>query len=239
MKSKLLLVALVFLIAGCASTPTPAPTAVPPTAIPTEIPKPTQAPTNTALPPTPTALPTITPLPPTNTPLPTTPVPTATNTRLPVTRQPTALPTATEVALKFDKPNLIEPKDGDSRVARRDAFIFKWEPVGDLAQNECYILTLRITHLADPNRNYAEQQYLVDSSCNSAVGSGNLEFTVNGRAPAPNYDGLIDEANGKAGGIDSQSYQVTWWVQAVLNQDGNLIPLSPPSATGEFTLLAP
>ena len=239
MKTNLILVAILFLIAGCASTPTPVPTVTAPTTIPTEIPQPTQAPTNTALPPTPTTAPTMTPLPPTNTPLPTTPAPTATNTRVPVTRQPTALPTATAIALKFDAPVLLEPHQGDTRVLKRDAFVFKWEPVGDLAENECYQLTLRVVHLADPNRNYAEQKYLVESSCNSAVGSGTVEFTVNGRAPAPNYDGLVDEANGKAGGIDSQEYLVQWNVQAVLNQDGDLIPLSPPSATGEFTLQSP
>jgi hypothetical protein len=239
MKRILLLAAFVLIVAGCASTPTPAPTVAAPTAVPTEIPQPTQAPTNTALPPTPTTAPTVTPLPPTNTPLPTTPAPTATNTRVPVTRQPTATPTETTVALKYSAPVLLEPHQGDTRVLRRDAFVFKWEPVADLAPNECYQLTLRITHLADPNHSYAEQKYLVESSCNSSVGSGTVQFVVSGRAPAPNYDGLVDEANGKAGGIDSQEYQVTWYVQVVLNQDGNLIPLSPPSATGEFRLLSP
>ncbi len=238
MKFTLLLLALAMFFVGCAATPTPEPTLTP-TSIPTAIPKPTQTPTNTALPPTPTTAPTITPPPATNTPIPTTPAPTVTNTRLPVTREPTATPTATEIALKYEAPELIEPRAGDTRVIRRDAFIFKWNPVADLQLNECYQLRLRIVHLADPNRNYGEESYLVESSCNSAIGSGVVQFVVNGRAPAPNYDGLVDEANGKAGGVDSQEYLVQWDVRVVLNQDGKLTPLSPSSAISEFRLLNP
>lgn len=226
------------LIAGCASTPTPEPTTVVPTDIPTPIPQPTQAPTNTALPPTNTPPPTNTLPPPTNTPIPTTPLPTATNTFVPVTREPTATPLPTEVALKYGAPELIEPRAGDTRRARRDAFDFRWNPVADLEPNECYVLRLRIIHLADPNQNYGEQTYLVESSCNSAIGSGVVEFIVNGRAPAPNYDGLIAEADGKAGGIDSQEYLVQWDVTVVLNQDGTLTPISPASAVSEFRLLS-
>lgn len=239
MKFCLTLFAIALFLASCAQTPTPAPTVAPATAIPTAIPKPTQVPTNTALPPTPTTAPTITPPPATNTPIPTTPAPTATNTRVPVTRQPTATETATQIALKYPAPQLIEPHEGDTRVLRRDAFVFKWNPVADLQPNECYQLRLRIVHLADPNRNYGEQKYLVESSCNSAVGSGVVQFVVNGRAPAPNYDGLVDEAIGKAGGIDSQEYLVQWDVRVVLNQAGTLTPLSPPSAISEFRLLNP
>lgn len=241
MKTKLILVVMIFLIAGCASTPTPAPTvAVPPTAIPTEIPKPTQAPTNTALPPTPTTAPTITPLPPTNTPLPTTPAPTATNTRAPVTREPTALPTATEIALRFEPPVLVEPANGATFTARRDDFVFVWEPVGDLQADECYALTLQVKSLVDPQQeHYGQEIYLVQDSCNSTVQGGQLRFTVNRRPPAPNYDGLMATADALAGNISSQDYLVRWSVQAVLRQDGNLIPLSPPSETGEFKLLNP
>lgn len=240
MKTKLLLVTMVLFIAGCASTPTPAPTVPAPTTVPTEIPKPTQEPTNTPLPPTPTAAPTITPLPPTSTPLPTTPAPTATNTRVPVTREPTVQPTATEIALKYNAPLLVEPHSGDTRDARRDDFNFVWNPVADLQANECYLLTLQIKNQVDPQQaHYGEEKYLVQDSCNSSAQNGPLRFTVNRRAPAPNYDGLIATADALAGNISSQEYLVRWTVQAVLQQDGNLVPLSPPSEPAEFRLLNP
>lgn len=239
MKYQILLFAFVLFVVGCASTPTPAPTTAAPTALPTEIPKPTVAPTNTALPPTPTSAPTNTLPPPTNTPLPTTPVPTATNTRRPVTPKPsvTATQAATVIAIKYGAPELVEPKNGDTRRLRRDAFVFRWNPVADLGSNECYQLRLRITNLADPAKHYAEQTYLVESSCSSSTGSGIVQFVVNGRAPAPNYDGLVDEANGLAGGIESQTYLVEWDVRVVLNQDGKITPLSPASVVGQFNLL--
>lgn len=238
MKFHILFLVTALLVVGCASTPTPAPTEAVPTDIPTEIPQPTAAPTKTALPPTPTKAPTKTPLPPTNTPLPTTPTPTVTNTRRPVTPLPsaTATVTATVVSIKYPAPELVEPKDGDSRRLRRDAFVFRWNPVADLGANECYALRLRITNLADPAKHYAEQTYLVENSCNSALGSGIVEFVVSGRAPAPNYDGLVDEANGLAGGIDSQQYLVEWDVRVVLNENGKLTPIGSPSATGQFNL---
>lgn len=223
------------LLIGCASTPTPPAPTIAPTDIPTAVPQPMQAPTNTSLPPTPTQAPTITPPPATNTPIPTTPAPTATNTRVPVTREPTATATATEIALKYGAPELLEPRAGDTRVLKRDAFIFKWNPVADLQANECYELRLRIVHLADPNQNFAEQKYLVENSCNSAIGSGIVQFVVNGRAPAPNYDGLVDVVNQLAG-IDSQEYLVQWDVTVVQNQDGVSTPISPPSALSEFRL---
>jgi hypothetical protein len=240
MKTKLILVAMVLFIAGCASTPTPAPTVAAPTAVPTEIPKPTQEPTATPLPPTPTTAPTITPLPPTNTPLPTTPAPTATKTRAPVTREPTAPPTATEIALKYNAPVLVEPHSGDTRTAKRDDFVFVWNPVADLQANECYLLTLQIKNLVDPQQeHYGQEKYLVQDSCNSSAQNGPLRFSVNRRPPAPNYDGLIATADALAGNISSQEYLVRWTVQTVLQQDGNLIPLSPPSEPGEFRLLNP
>ena len=242
MKFKLLFVAVLFLIAGCASTPTPAPTAVPPTAVPTVIPKPTKLPTNTSLPPAPppTTAPTITQLPPTNTAIPTTPAPTATNTRAPVTRIPTELPTATQVVMKFEKPELVEPSDGATFTAKRDDLVFVWRPVGNLAPDECYLLTLQIKSLVDPQQeHYGEEKYLVSQSCNTTVESGPQHFTVNRKAPAPNYDGLIATADAQSGNISAQEYLVRWTVQTVLNQGGNYIPISPPSATGEFKLLNP
>lgn len=235
----LLLIGLLAVIVSCASTPTPVPTTVPPTAVPTTPPQPTAAPTNTPLPRTPTTAPTITIAPATNTPIPTSPTPTATNTRPPVTAAPPTdviSPTATAVVVKYGAAELLEPKQGDTRRVRKDAFVFRWNPVGDLAANECYLLRLRITHLADPNRNYGQATYLVESSCNSAVGSGVVEFVVNGRAPAPNYDGLVDEANALAG-IDSQEYLVEWDVTVVLNENGVLTPIGETSAVGQFTLL--
>lgn len=241
MKTKILFVAIFFLIAGCASTPTPAPTAeIPPTAIPTEIPKPTEAPTNTALPPTPTSAPTITPPPPTNTPLPTTPAPTATNTRAPVTREPTALPTATEVAIKYAAPVLVEPHSGDTRMARRDDFVFVWNPVADLEAHECYLVTVQVKSQVDPlQEHYGQEQYLVTDSCNSRIESGPLRFTVNRRPPAPNYDGLMATADALAGNISSQEYLVRWFVEVVAEQDGSWTPVSEQSEIGEFKLLNP
>lgn len=234
---------LIMLSVGCASTPAPAPTAVvAPTAIPTEIPKATVAPTTTALPPTPTFAPTNTTVPPSNTPIPSSPTATATLTRVPVTRQPTAVitPTATTVALEFGAPVLIEPANGATFTARRDDFQFKWQPVGDLAANECYLLTLQVKSLVDPQQDhYGQEKYLIQDSCNWLAQSGPLKFTVNRRAPAPNYDGLVATADALAGNIPSQEYLVRWFVQVVQNQDGQVIPLSPPSATGEFRLLNP
>lgn len=238
-----LCVAVLVAVVGCVSTPTPVPTTEPPTTVPTALPQPTTAPTRTALPPSPTTAPTITLAPATNTPIARTPslTPTIaiTNTRPAVTRAPvtaTATITPTIVAIKYSAPELVEPRPGDTRRLRKDAFVFRWNPVGDLAANECYQLRMRITHLSDPNRNYGEVKYLVESSCHSAVGSGKVEFVVNGRAPAPNYDGLVDEANGRAG-IDSQQYLVEWDVTTVLNENGVLTPISPTSAVGQFTLL--
>lgn len=236
-----LLMAAMVAVSGCASTPTPAPTTVPPTTAPTALPQPTTAPTNTALPPTPTLAPTVTKAPPTNTPIPTTPAPTATNTRPPVTAAPptdAATATATAVVMKYEAPELIEPKQGDTRRLRRDAFVFRWNPVGDLQANECYQLRLRIKSLVDPTQDhYGEVFYLADNTCNWAVGSGVVEFVVNGRPPAPDYTGLVAEADGKANAVDSQQYQVTWDVRVVLNDNGTLTPISPTSALGEFTLL--
>lgn len=239
MRYVLLLVLLTLALVGCVATPTPEPT-LEPTAIPTEIPPPTEPPTNTPLPPTPTLEPTVTPLPPTATPiLPTnTPLPTPTHTRRPLTPRPAATATPSPVVFLYNAPELVEPTAGDTRLVGRDDLVFRWNPVGDLGANECYQLTLQVVNLADPNQNYGEGVYLVSESCNSRAEGKPLQFVVRRRAPAPDYAGLIATADALAG-VPSQEYLGRWRVQVVLQQDGQTIPLSPPSAWAEFKMRVP
>lgn len=237
-----LFIVALFLI-GCASTPTPVPTEAAPTDIPTTVPQPTQAPTNTALPPTPTrAAPTNTALPPTNTPIPVSPTATATSTALPVTRppQPTVVltPTATIVALKYSAPALIEPRSGETRVNGSDDLVLRWNPVAALGSDECYLVTVRITNTVD--NQYAEQSFIAENTCNDA-GTGPVTFTLRKRAPAPDYAGLVAIASGAT---PSTSFRVTWQVVVVQNRGadpnkpdpGQYTPVSPVSETFEFGL---
>ncbi len=240
MKVLTLFFILALLIVGCeATTPTAVPT-VPPTAVPTAIPQPTQAPTNTALPPTPTLAPTNTLPPPTNTPIPASPTATATNTRIPVTRVPTvaATPTATEIALKFPAPQLIEPTAGDTRTTSND-LVLRWQPVGALGTNECYLVTVRVTNQADGE--YGEQSFIAQDTCNDG-GDAPLSFTISKRAPAPDYAGLVAIATAKS---PSTNFRVSWNVTVVQNNGADpnqpdpsqFVPLSPTSETFKFDLL--
>lgn len=224
-------------IVGCISgTPTPEPTVVVPTVAPTAVP-PTIAPTNTALPPTPTpAPPTNTPLPPTNTPIPSSPTPTVTNTFVPVTAAPTVTPTETTVPLKFAAPVLVSPTTGDSVTAGRDDIIFRWAPVGPLAGNECYLLTLRITNATTGE--YGEQSFIAGPTCNDSGTTDPLSFVVARRAPAPDYAGLVAIAG------DGGTYNATWTITAIQNNGADpnnpdasqYIPISPVSAPFNFEI---
>ncbi len=220
---------------GCTQTaPTPTPK---PTVAPTLVAAATEPPTMTPLPPPPTAsVATDTPAP-TNTSAPTdTPMPTATvtRTRAPVTPKPKASPTNTAVALKYPPPDLIEPGSKDTRIEGKDALEFKWKPIADFGTDECYQVTVRIINLNDPTQRYGQASYLAQNTCNSAVSSGTLKFTLYPkRLGQPDYEGLVGIASQIT---PSNVYQVRWWVTVVRN-DGT--PLSPPSAQFEFRLNSP
>ncbi len=231
-------------LVGCLGgepTPTPEPTAAP-TAVP-----PTAAPTNTPLPPTPTALPTFTLPPPTNTPIPATATVTPTNTVAPVTVVPTAVVTATATvtpttsAVVYNAPVLVEPGPGTSLAAGRDDLNLKWAPVGPLAGDECYLVTLRITNQID--NEYAEQSFIAPNTCNDAGQTDPLSFVVARRAPAPDYAGLLAIASNQT---QAGLYTVTWYVTVVKNNGADpnspdpalITPVSPPSNPFEFELRA-
>lgn len=89
----------------------------------------TATPTTT---PTPTFTPT--PVPPTETPLP----PTLTPTRPPATAAATRTPTP-----RFARPVLISPENGLEIRGGDAQIVLRWEPVGSLAEDEWYALSLR------------------------------------------------------------------------------------------------
>lgn len=233
-----LLIVAIIAVVGCASTPTPVPPTIVPTAVPTSVPPPTAAPTNTSLPPTPTTAPTVTPPPATNTPIPTTPAPTATNTRPPVTRQPTAVPTATTVPLKFAAPQLTAPAADSTFRTGKDDLVFTWQPVGALAADECYLVTVRITNTVD--NQFAELSYMAQNTCNDS-GTAPVQFSLSKRAPAPDYAGLVAIANTAN---PATTFHVTWNVMVVQNKGADpnnavpakYVPLSPVSDTIQFNL---
>jgi hypothetical protein len=238
MNRSLLLGLLAVAAVGCSIIqPTSKPTSTPaPTALVAVVTA-TVAPSATSLPPTPTAaatqVSTVTDTPAaTNTTAPTdTPAATPTNTRVPVTPipKPTATATNTTVALKYAAPLLIEPS-GQSFQAGKDDLRFEWHPVTDLGANECYQVTVRVTNLTDPARNYAQDSFLALNTCNSTLSGGTVTFSLLKRNP-PTYSGLIAQAETLGG--QSNIFDVKWWVTVVRN-DGT--PLSPPSAMFEFTL---
>lgn len=233
----LTLAILAMVVVGCdrfqtAPTPTTAPTAAP-----TSLPTPTQAPTMTPLPPTPTTAPTETPAP-TDTVAPTgTATATVTRTRVRLTATPTptaqAVVTSTTVALKYSAPELIEPHEGDSRQAPKDDLQFRWKPVADLGQNECYQVTVRFINVTDPVQTYGQESYIATDTCNSGMDVGSLKFTLNRpKYVPPNYAGLMDAAQKLT---PANEFRVRWWV-VVVQADGT--PLSPPSQQFEFTLFS-
>jgi type IV secretory pathway VirB10-like protein len=237
-------------VIGCAETPTPAPTAEATSApvVLTVAPTNTAAPSPTPLPPTPTAAPTNTAAP-TDTPAPTnTPLPTPTNTRRPVTLTPKPTPTnpaPTAVSLKYSAPQLVEPKSGDTRISGKDDLIFKWSPVADLGEKECYLVTVQVINLADPAQHYAQASYLAKNTCNSFVSGGTLSFTLPAKKHGPpDYEGLVAIASQTT---PSNFYTARWWV-TVVRDDGpdpnntgveKTTPLSPESEKFEFSLQSP
>lgn len=237
-------------IAGCdrfLPTKTATPT---PTTVPTSIPAPTVTPSLTPLPPTPTLAPTQAPTvviasTATVTAEPTgTPTPTATKTRAPFTPKPKATATETAIAFKYGAPVLIEPGTGDTRISGKDDLLLRWKPVADLAPHECYLVTIQVVNLADPVQHFAQDSFLAKETCNSAVSSGNSEFTLRKKNP-PSYQGLVAQAS-QIGG-PSSTFQIRWWVAVVLdngadpqNPDRELTtPLGPSSVPNEFTLQSP
>lgn len=242
-RSWLLIIGMLLVAAGCQATPAPAPTAAP-TAVPTALPPPTAQPTSTPLPPTPTkAPPTATRQPPTNTPIveTDTPVPTATSTRRPVTLVPTATATAvaTQVSIKYQAPELVEPQPDAIRRNGQEDLIFRWRPVGALAGNECYLVTVRVTNPMD--QQFAELSYIAEQSCGDPGNAAFVEFTLHKRAPGPDYAGLVAIAGAQTA---SNDYLVTWSVMVIQNNGADpnkadpsqYSPLSPRSETRQFHL---
>lgn len=234
MKRWVLTFTLAVAIIGCDRlSPGPTPT---PTAAPTLVPAPTQAPSATPLPPTatlePTQAPTVIVTAPTVTTAPTdTPTvePTKTRVRQPVSPKPT--PTNTGVVLKYPAPTLIEPgAPGTSfTFSTNNDLVFKWQPVADLSQNECYLITVWFINVQD--QRYSPFTQLIGNSCASVISGGNLKFTLNRpKFGPPNYAFQIADAEKFT---PTQVFRVRWWVQVVIT-DGT--PLSPPSAQYEFTL---
>lgn len=230
----LLLFALAVSLMGCDRLrPGPTPTA---TAVPTVVPAPTGAPSATPLPPTvtlePTEPPTVVSPVPTDTAIPTeTPMPTLTKTRIrqPVSPKPT--PTSTGVVLKYPAPTLIEPgAPGTSFTFNTNIdLVFKWQPVGDLSQRECYFITIWIINVQD--QRYSPFTQIIGSTCASVVSQGAVRFTLNRpKFGPPNYSGLIADAERNT---PTDVFRVRWWVQ-VVTAEGE--PLSPPSTHYEFTL---
>lgn len=241
MKKLLLLTGLMLFVVSCQATATPTPTVTPkPPA--TATPLPTQAPpTNTPEPPTETAVPTDTQEPPTETPIPETetPLPTATLTRRPVTAAPTATVTATKVALKYQAPVLLEPPAGAVRNNGKEDLLFRWAPVGTLAGNECYLVTVRITNTTD--QQYGELSYIAQDTCGDSGNNPMLQFTLNRRPPSPDYQGLVAIASAAA---PSNDFVVTWSVIVVQNNGADpnnpspsqYVPVSPRSGQSTFNL---
>jgi predicted nucleic acid-binding Zn ribbon protein len=108
------------------SSPTPTST---PTATPTVTRRPTYTPTATRTT-TPTATATATPTE-IGSPIPETPTPT-------LTLPPPATPT-----LVFAAPRLLRPKDGKVFVGETEKIVLRWDPVGVLAEDEWYSVSLR------------------------------------------------------------------------------------------------
>jgi cytoskeletal protein RodZ len=252
----LVFVLLAFVIVGCdrfqpARTPTSMPTAEPSSIrAPTEAPSEAPLPTTTTLAPSNTPALTVTPGA-TDTPqvadtetLTATPTATATNTRVPFTPRPKATATKTAVALKYTAPVLIEPGAGDTRLEGKDDLLLRWKPVADLGPSECYLVTLQVVNLADPLQHYGQDSFVAQDSCNSAISSGIVEFTLRKKNP-PSYRGLVDIASSLGG--PSNQFKVKWWVTVVMDRGPDpqnpgkelTTPLSPPSTENEFALQSP
>lgn len=213
------------------STPTPTrkPIAVTPTPPSTPNPTATIIATETALPTaTPTiATPTLTPTPTptsTTTPAPTpssastaTPTPTPTATPLPTdTPTPPPIPTPTETSpFKYPAPTLNSPPDdpfGDSPIGGGDHVRLEWVPVGSLAENELYVVSVRFVQ-QDGKTGYC--------------GAGVKETT---------WDVSREECYDKA---HRQERAFKWHITVVretTNPDGSAgqIPISPTSETRVF-----
>ncbi len=239
MKRCLTLILLAMVVIGCSQNK-PTPTAFTAPTTPVAAATATQEPSATALPASPTEVATLVSAV-TSTPASTstsapsnTPAATATNTRAPITPRLRATATNTAVALKYGAPQLIEPGapgSHDTFVANKDDLRFKWQPVADLGTSECYQVTVRMTNLADPAQNYAQDSFLAQNTCNSTMAGGALTFSLLKRNP-PTYSGLIALAE-KLGG-PSDKFDVKWWV-TVVRSDSTL--LSPASAQFEFSVI--
>lgn len=231
-------IVLVVVLTACGATgPAPAPTtAVQPTR--TAAPAPpaataTTAPANTAVPPTDTPAPTNTVAGPTVA-VTTTTVVTATATRPAVvaTTGPTATAQPTKVTLKYGAPELLEPKSGDTRIAGKDTFVFRWKPVAELGAGEFYQVFVAIVNPIDntsPNQTW-------NVGCN-ADSTGYCRFVLGKTPTGQDYLGLLAAANRLS---SPNTLKVRWSVTVVLDQGGGkFVPISPTSDTIEFTLQNP
>jgi hypothetical protein len=104
--------------------------------------------------------------------------------------------------------------------------------VADLGKNECYSINIMVINNID--QRYSPFSQIVTSSCNSAVGGGNLEFVLyRPKYAPPNYSNLVVDAQKFT---QTNAFTVRWSVTAV-QDDGT--PLSPPSQQFQFTLNSP
>jgi hypothetical protein len=118
---------------------------------------------------------------------------------------------------------------------------FQWAPVGPIAGDECYMVTLCITNQTDGE--YGEQSFIASPTCNDSGQTNPLSFVVARRAPAPDYAGLLAIASNKT---QAGLYTVTWYVTVIKNNGADpnqpdpaqYTPVSPPSNPNEFELRA-
>jgi cytoskeletal protein RodZ len=234
----LLMIVLAVGLFGCdrfqtARTPTP-------TSAPASLPAATEQPSPTPLPPTATPAPTDTSVP-TSASAATgtetaTGTPSATGTNTPVRLRPTAKATATNtaVALEYSAPVLIEPNSKSGAIiAGQGDMVFKWNPAGDLGENECYLIEVLLINLADPLQRYVPFSSI--TGCHSVTQTGVMSFVLyTKRHGQPNYDGMVSQSQTQFG--PTSEFDVRWWVTVVLT---DRTPLSPPSERFDFTLQSP
>ncbi|MDM8529064.1 hypothetical protein QUF58_12770 [Anaerolineales bacterium HSG24] len=205
-------------------SPVPSPTSTPiPTDTPTALPTNTSSPTATNSPePTFTLEPTATEtLVPTDTPVleptltftpeatPTeTPIPTSTPTETPVAPVDTAtpeIPTDTPTPVRdFDAPKLLDP-DHDSQFIRGNTIILRWEPVGELLENEYYAVRLR----------HRFQGGVIFSGENVTASEWTIPLDI------------IDK-------VDGPDYSFEWFIIVEQDNDGDVRQISPQSETRSF-----
>ncbi len=228
------LIALIIVGCGSSTTPTPAPTQVP--QVVTVVITTTPAPTAT-LPP-PTLAPTVVITPTTVAVTGTVAKPIAAGTPKPAaTKKPTVVavvPTATALPLKFGAPSLIEPiSEKDERRFPGQALVFKWNQVGSLQANECYLLSVVVEPI-NPGPSSRSDAFMMNCG-DQPVQSGLTSFTLNQpNQPGPNYSALLP---------DGSDFWVNWTITVVKNTNVcvdkfhcKTLPISPASNKVRFLL---